>query len=85
MSAPWFCLYFGRADECAECGGFNATGTQFCSHDCAASRAERVARQDADRQARRDREALFGAECERLRALGHSDEEIDALLVGIPT
>ena len=79
------CLYFGPRDECSECGGFNATGTQFCSHDCAASQADRVARMEADRLARRAREDAFAAACEQLRARGHSDEEIDVLLAGMPT
>lgn len=81
----YVCAYMGRADECHECGGFNQTGTQFCSHDCAASRADRVAEMDAARQARRDREKAFGVAADELRAQGHTDEEIDVLLAGMPT
>jgi hypothetical protein len=76
------CAYFGRADECPECGGFNDTGTQFCSHDCAASFAERGVRMAAEQQKRRDDDAAFGAEVDRLRSLGHSYDEIDELLAG---
>lgn len=79
------CVYTGRADECMECGGFNQTGDRFCSHECAGSYADRAAVQEAEVQARRDREDAFGRECDRLRALGYGDVEIDALLIGMPT
>lgn len=81
----YLCAYFGYADECSECGGFNETGTKFCSHDCAAHRADRVAEMDARIQERRDRENAFAREVERLRVLGHNDQEIDHLLAGMPT
>jgi hypothetical protein len=79
------CLYFGRSDECRECGGFNDTGAQFCSHDCADSAAARAAEAEAQVRARRAREAAFAKACDRLRLLGHTDEEIDVLLAGMPT
>jgi hypothetical protein len=79
------CAYFGPRDECSECGGHDATGTGFCSHDCAAARADREARHEADRQVRRAREDPFAAEVARLRGLGYSYEECDALLAGMPT
>lgn len=60
------CLYFGPREECSECGGFDPTGIGFCSHDCAAARADRDALRDADRAARRAREDLFAAEVARL-------------------
>lgn len=85
MGDQFVCLYMGPRNECSECGFFNDTGTPFCSHDCAAARADRVAAMDRARQERRDREELFAAECDRLRAAGHTDEEIDLLLAGIPT
>lgn len=78
------CAYFGRSDECQECGFFNETGTKFCSTECEANQAERVARMDAAVQRRRDQDDAFGAECERLRALGHTDAEIDELTKGMP-
>lgn len=76
------CAYFGRPDECPVCGGFNETGTRFCSHECAAGWAERGAQMDRDRMARRAEEDAFAAACDRLRAEGRSDEEINALLAG---
>lgn len=79
------CLYFGRRDECQECGGFNQTGNPYCSHDCAAAAAAAAARDAAQVQARRSREEAFAVEVERLRQLGHSYEEIDVLLAGMPT
>ena len=80
------CAYFGAPGECSECGGFNTTtGTQFCSHECAASRAERVARHERERIARRAAEDAFAEACDRLRAEGRrSDAEIDALLASMP-
>jgi hypothetical protein len=80
-----FCLYQGTPGDCSECGGYDATGNGFCGHDCAAARAERVAEQEAQQQARRAREDAFGREVERLRAEGRSYEEMDALLSGMPT
>jgi hypothetical protein len=74
------CAYLGPPGECSECGGHDPTDTGFCCHDCAAAPAERVERQDDERQARRDREDAFGREVDRLRGLGHSDEEIGEML-----
>jgi hypothetical protein len=79
------CLYQGVPGDCSECGGFDPTGTGFCCHDCRAARADREARQAAEVQARRDREDAFGREVDRLRALGHADEEIDVMLAGMPS
>lgn len=78
------CGYMGRPDDCPECGGFNDTGHRFCSHDCAASFAERGAGHEQQRQARRDAEDAFGAEVDRLRQLGHTTPEIDAMLKDMP-
>lgn len=80
----FICAYFGPPGECSECGGYDPTGTGICSHDCGHSRAVRVARMEADEQARRDADDAFGREVDRLRALGHSDTEIDALLRAMP-
>lgn len=88
MTAPdpeIICLYFGPPDECSECGGLNETGTQFCSHDCAATRAAAVARQDAEQVARRVREDAFAEAVAALLTQGHTYEEIDVLLAGMPT
>lgn len=60
------CAYLGPPGECSECGGHDPTGTGFCSHDCAATRADREARHTADAQVRRARENLFAAEVDRL-------------------
>lgn len=79
------CAYFGRPDECPECGGFNDTGTRFCSHECAANYAERGAEMERREAERRAREDAFGEACAELRRKGHSDEEIDVLLAGMPT
>lgn len=79
------CAYMGVPGDCQECGGFDPTGTGFCSHDCAAARAERAAQLDAALADRRTREDSFARECERLRGQGYTDREIDALLVGMPT
>jgi hypothetical protein len=79
------CVYFGQPDECPECGGFNRTGDRYCSHECGDQAAMRAADHEEQIQARRAREDAFAAECERLRAAGHTDEEIDVLLVGMPT
>lgn len=82
------CAYSGRPDECPECGGFvrrpGERGDQFCSDDCAADYADRTTAQDAAAQARRDADDAFGREVARLRAAGHSYEEIDVLLAGMP-
>ena len=82
--STFVCAYFGRADECPECGGFNVTGTRYCSTDCEAGAAERVAELEARAQLRRDRDDAFGAEVEQLRALGHTDPQIDELTRGMP-
>lgn len=79
------CVYTGRPDDCPECGGFNNTGHQYCSHECAASYADRAARHEVAEQARRDREDAFGREVERLRALGYEYDEMDAMLAGWPS
>ncbi len=79
------CAYMGRPDECPECGGHNETGDRFCSHDCAADHDTRVAHLDRERQASRDQAAAFGREVDRLRALGHTDQEIDVLLAEMPS
>lgn len=78
------CAYFGRADECQECGGFNETGTRFCATECEADFADRAAAQEALAQRRRDQDDAFAAEVDRLRALGHTDGEIDELTRGMP-
>lgn len=81
---PFVCLYFGRVDECPECGGFNETGTRYCSTECEANAAERMTEQEVRAQLRRDQDDAFGAEVDRLRALGHTDVEIDELTRGMP-
>lgn len=78
------CAYTGPPGECQECGGFDNTGTGFCSHDCRADRADREARHRAADRARRAADDAFGREAERLRTLGHADAEIDELLKGMP-
>jgi hypothetical protein len=78
------CVYTGVPGECQECGGYDPTGTGFCSHDCRASRALSDARQEAAVQARRDADDAFGREADKLRALGHTDEEIDEMLKEMP-
>ncbi len=91
------CAYMGPYDECHGCGG-SLSGLlhgqpprmdSFCSDDCAADEHDRRARYDAERaaraSARRAREDEFARECDRLRALGHTDEWIDFLLAHIPT
>ncbi len=79
------CCYMGDPNECPECGGFNDTGQQFCSHDCAAAWADRAADHERQAQARRDNEEAFGREVDRLRTAGHTDEEIDVMLAGMPS
>lgn len=79
------CAYTGVPGDCSECGGLDPTGTGFCCHDCAQARADRAERHAAERQARRDREDAFGREVDRLRSLGHSDEEIDLMLAEMPS
>lgn len=78
------CAYTGVPGECQECGGYDRTGTGFCGHDCRDSRATNDARQEAEGQARRDADDAFGLEAERLKALGHTDQEIDELLKDMP-
>lgn len=78
------CAYLGPPGDCSECGGHDPTGTRLCSHDCAQARADRAAKQDAAAQARRDADDAFGREADRLKALGHTDVEIDDLLKGMP-
>lgn len=83
------CAYLGDPAECMECGGYvptpGARQDRFCGDDCAASYADRCAALDAAQAARRAREDAFGVEVDRLRGLGHSDEEIDRLLEGMPS
>lgn len=83
------CAYTGDPEECPECGGSvpapGARQDRFCGDDCAASYADRCGALEAAQQARRDRVAAFGVEVDRLRALGHTDVEIDVLLKGMPT
>lgn len=87
------CAYFGPADECHGCGGAlparNVRMDRFCSDDCAASEHARRTRVDAEHAAqlaaRRAREDAFARESDRLRDLGHTDEQIDVLLAHIPT
>lgn len=85
----FFCAYLGDPAECMECGFSvpdpGARQDRFCGDDCAASYADRGAAIEAARLARRAREDAFGEEVERLRALGHTDEEIDLLTVGLPS
>lgn len=78
------CVYMGPPGECSECGGFDETGTGFCSPDCHADRADREARWRSAVQARRDADDAFGRAAELLHAKGHTDEEIDELLKGMP-
>lgn len=85
MTVPTFvCAYFGRPDECHSCGGFNETGTRYCSTECEADAADRLAEIEAHAQQRRDQDDAFAAEVDRLRALGHTDAEIDELTRGMP-
>lgn len=79
------CLYQGVPGDCQECGGLDKTGTGFCGEDCRADRQDRIDAQDAAVRARRAAEDAFAAEVDRLRGLGHSDEECDRLLVNMPT
>jgi hypothetical protein len=78
------CLYMGYPGDCQECGGHDPTGTGFCSHDCRTDRADRLARRDAAVQALQEADDEFGREADRLRALGHTDEEIDEMLKEMP-
>jgi len=78
------CVYTGYPGDCSEFGGYDPTGTGFCSHDCRAERADRMARREAAIQALRDADDAFGREVDRLRALGHTDLEIDELLKRMP-
>lgn len=78
------CAYTGPPEACRECGGFDATGAGFCSHDCAAAWADRGKRLEAADQARRDADDAFGREADRLRTEGHTDEEIDEILKDMP-
>lgn len=78
------CLYTGPADTCTECGGFDPTGTGFCEHECRESFEAHGERMKAEQQARRDADDAFGRAADELRALGHTDEEIDELLRGMP-
>jgi hypothetical protein len=83
------CAYLGDPSECPECGGYvpapGARQDAFCGDDCAAVYADRCAVLEAVQAARGAREDAFGAEVDRLRGLGHSDEEIDRLLAGMPS
>ena len=78
------CVYTGIPGDCQECGGWDATGTGFCSRDCRADRADRMARREAAIRALEDADDACGREAERLRALGHTDLEIDKMLKDMP-
>jgi hypothetical protein len=80
----FFCAYTGVPGDCSECGGYDPTYTGFCSHECRESRAVADQRHDAAVQARRDADDAFGREADKLRALGHTDSEIDELLKRMP-
>lgn len=82
--SDFVCLYFGPPNECTECGGFDPTGTGFCSHECGDSYAAHQARQEAERQAARAADDAYGEQVDRLRAQGHDYAEIDELLKGMP-
>lgn len=88
MTAPngihFVCLYTGVPGECQECGFHDPTGTGWCSHDCRQAYEDRGAQIQANVQARRDADDAFGREADRLRGLGHTDEEIDEMLKGMP-
>lgn len=81
----FICLYQGVPGDCQECGGFDPTGTGFCSHDCREIPALREAKHARELRERRDREDAFAAEVARLRAAGYSYEECDVMLAGMPT
>lgn len=85
MTIPTGCFYFGPPDICPECGGGKPEGIPFCSPECAAERADRVAAHDAMDEHRRRREGAFGAEVARLRGEGYSYEEIETMLAGMPS
>lgn len=83
-TGPTFiCAYTGHPGDCAECGGHDITGTGWCSHDCRNAYEQRGAQIRANIQARRDADDAFGREADRLRTLGHTDQEIDELLAGM--
>jgi hypothetical protein len=81
----FFCAYQGSPYECTECGGVKPGDLPYCCHECAASaaaRAERHRREIADQRARAD---AFGREVDRLRAAGHTYQQIDELLKDVPS
>jgi hypothetical protein len=78
------CAYTGPPNECVECGGYDQTGTGFCSHDCHADFADRGRQSEAALAKRRADDDAFAEEANRLRLLGHGDEEIDELLKDMP-
>ncbi len=78
------CVYTGPPNQCGECGGHDETGTGFCSPDCQADRAERAAQHRDALERRRAAEDAFAAEVQRLRAAGHTDEQIDEMLKDWP-
>jgi hypothetical protein len=78
------CVYTGIPGDCSECGGHDATGTGWCSHDCRQAFEGRGAQIRANIQARRDADDAFGREADRLRSVGHTDEEIDEMLKEMP-
>jgi hypothetical protein len=82
--APFVCLYTGPPGECCECGGYDPTGSGLCSFECVESRQAGIDRQDAERDARRAADDKYGTEVDRLRALGHTYEEIEQLLKDWP-
>jgi predicted ATP-dependent serine protease len=78
------CAYMGVPGDCQECGFHDPTYTGFCSHECREARAGREERHRAADQDRRDADDAFGREADRLKALGHTDLEIDEMLKGMP-
>lgn len=78
------CAYTGVPGDCQECGGHDETGGGFCGDDCRDARLDREERHKAAVQARRDADDAFGREADRLRALGHTDLEIDDMLKDLP-
>lgn len=81
---PIVCIYTGIPGDCSECGFYDPTYSGFCSDECRDARLDREERYKAEVQARRDADDAFGREVDQLRALGHTDEQIDELLKGMP-
>lgn len=78
------CVYTAIPGECPVCGGHNDTGPPFCMPECEEAFHDRADQHRAARDQERANNEAFAVEVDRLRAAGHTDDEINHMLRGMP-